>query len=95
MAFALMGEGVFRFIGMERAPNWYTDVVVKNSVPICIGLYLILPQILNGFIVSKAFEIVLDDDETIFSKIKTNRMPTAQDLIDPLTKAGLVSIGQM
>lgn len=90
---ALMGENIFRLIGMSRTPSWYSDVVVKNSVPICIGLYLICPQILNGFIVSNAFEVVLDGKETIFSKLATGRMPQAEDLVDPLTKAGLISVG--
>lgn len=93
MAFALMGENVFRLIGLPRTPSWYTDVVAKNTVPLGIGLFLILPQILNGFSVSNAFEIILDGKETIFSKIATGRMPTAEDLLDPITKAGLVSIG--
>ena len=93
MAFALMGENVFRLIGLARTPSWYTDIVTKNTVPLCIGLYLILPQVLNGFIVSNSFEIVLDGKETIFSKIATGRMPTAEDLLAPIVKAGLVSIG--
>ncbi|OEU14020.1 hypothetical protein FRACYDRAFT_262474 [Fragilariopsis cylindrus CCMP1102] len=93
MAVALMGENVFRFIGMSRPPSWYGDIVVKNAVPLGIGLYLIVPQILNGYIVSNAFEVVLDGTETIFSKIATGRMPAAEDLIDPLTRFGLLSVG--
>jgi len=90
---ALVGSNVFRLIGMSQPPSWYDDVVKKNSVPLCIGLYLIIPQILNGFIVSNAFEVVLDGKETIFSKIATGKMPQAEDLIDALTKAGLISVG--
>jgi len=92
--FAVMGDGVFRFIGMPRAPSWYTDVVMKNSVPIMIGLFLILPQILNGYVVSGAFEVMLDGGNVIFSKIATGRMPQADDLIAPLTKAGLAFVAQ-
>lgn len=87
--FAVMGDGVFRFIGMPRAPSWYTNVVMKNSVPIMIGLFLILPQILNGYVVSGAFEVMLDGGNVIFSKLATGRMPQGDDLIAPLTKAGL------
>lgn len=93
MVVALMGENAFKLIGMPRPPSWYNDIVVKNSVPLCIGLFLVLPQILNGFTVSNAFEVVLDEKDTIFSKIVTGRMPNAEDLIDPLTKAGLISVG--
>jgi len=88
MAVALLGENVFRLVGMSHTPSWYGDVQ-KNFVPLAIGIYLILPQILNGFIVSGAFEVVLDGSEIIFSKIKTGRMPQAEDLIGPLIKAGL------
>lgn len=94
MVLALLGENAFRFIGMQRAPSWYQNVVVKNSVPIMVGLYLILPQILNGFVVSGAFEVVLDGTELIFSKIATGRMPQSEDLISPFTKAGLIAAVQ-
>ena len=55
-------------------------------------LYLILPQMLSSYLVSGAFEIVLDENVTIFSKLATGRLPQMADLIDPLTKAGLVHI---
>jgi len=91
---AVMGENVFRLIGMQQAPTWYRDVVLKNPVPILIGLFLILPTILNGYVVSGAFEMMLDGTNVVFSKIATGRMPQAEDLIAPLTKAGLTYVGQ-
>lgn len=92
MALALLGDNAFRLIGMQQTPRWYHDVVMKNSVPIMIGLYLLLPTILNGYVVSGAFEVVMDGNQMIFSKIATGRMPTADDLLIPLTKAGLTAI---
>ena len=89
----VMGDGFFRLIGMQRSPAWYNDYFVKNVVPIMIFTYLVLPQFLAGYQVSGAFEIVLDENEVIFSKISTRRMPKAEDLIVPLTKAGLRYIG--
>lgn len=85
----VMGDGVFRLIGMQRTPRWYTDIVMQNAVPIMIALYLIIPQILNGYAVTGAFEVILNDTEVIFSKIASRRMPQKDDLIVPLTKAGL------
>ena len=85
----VMGEGAFRLVGFQRTPAWYDDVFVKNSVPIMIFTYLILPQFLAGYQVSGAFEVILDGSDLIFSKIGSRRMPTAEDLIVPLTKAGL------
>jgi len=91
MVLALLGENAFRFIGMQRAPSWYQNVVMKNAVPIMVGLYLILPQILNAYVVSGAFEVVLNGTVTVFSKIATGRMPQSEDLINPLAKAGLIA----
>jgi hypothetical protein len=85
----VMGEGVFQLIGIQRTPRWYRDIVMQNGVPIMIALYLVIPQILNGYVVSGAFEVTLDGTEVIFSKIATRKMPLAEDLIAPLTKAGL------
>lgn len=85
----VMGEGAFRLIGFQRPPAWYDGIFVKNAVPIMILTYLILPQFLAGYQVSGAFEVILDGSDVIFSKISSRRMPQAEDLIVPLTKAGL------
>lgn len=92
IACTVMGEGVFRLIGMQRTPRWYSDIVMQYAVPIMIALFLIIPQILNGYVVSGAFEVMLDGTELIFSKIATRKMPGADDLIAPLTKAGLTFV---
>jgi len=94
IAFVLLGDNMFKLIGMQGAPSWYDRVVVKNAVPLMIGLYLILPQILNGYAVSGAFEVVLNGTEIVFSKIATGRMPQTDDLYHALIKAGLIAVGQ-
>jgi hypothetical protein len=99
IAFAMLGSNVFRFIGLREVPSWYHSVEM-NAVPIAIFMYLILPQIISGFVVTGAFEIMLDltgagfgDDTnsafTIFSKLATGRLPQTSDLIGPLVEAGL------
>mmetsp|Transcript_21447 Transcript_21447/g.34524 ORF Transcript_21447/g.34524 Transcript_21447/m.34524 type:complete len:103 (+) Transcript_21447:339-647(+) len=89
---AFLGGNAFRLIGMTHPPSWYTNVVEKNAVPIAIFLYLVLPQALSKYLVTGAFEVILDGNITIFSKIATGRLPQMADLVDPLTKAGLVHI---
>lgn len=59
-----------------------------------IFLYLVLPKILGSYVVSGAFEVMLDGTDLIFSKIESGRMPQAEDLIAPLTKAGLAYAAQ-
>mmetsp|Transcript_5608 Transcript_5608/g.16130 ORF Transcript_5608/g.16130 Transcript_5608/m.16130 type:complete len:101 (-) Transcript_5608:838-1140(-) len=92
MGVALMGDNVFRLIGMRQTPRWYEEVIAKNVVPIMVGIFLIAPTVLNGYVVSGAFEIVLDGNQVIFSKIASGRMPNVDDLLAPLTKAGLTAI---
>jgi selT/selW/selH-like putative selenoprotein len=94
IVFAVTGDSIFRMFGMQRTPVWYEDIVNKNGVPIMIFLYLVLPKILGSYVVSGAFEVMLDGTELIFSKIETGRMPQAEDLIAPLTKAGLTYAAQ-
>jgi selT/selW/selH-like putative selenoprotein len=89
---AMLGSNAFRIIGMNTPPSFYTNVIEKNAMPIAIFIYLILPQMLSKYLVTGAFEIILDDSITIFSKLSTGRLPQMADLIDPLTKAGLVHI---
>jgi hypothetical protein len=30
---AILGGNAFRFLGMQRPPSWYTNVVEKNAMP--------------------------------------------------------------
>jgi selT/selW/selH-like putative selenoprotein len=92
--FAVTGDSIFRMFGFQRTPAWYEDIVMKNGVPIMIFLYLVLPQILSSYVVSGAFEVMLDGNDLIFSKIATGRMPQANDLIATLTKAGVTYVSQ-
>lgn len=92
MAVALFGDNVFRLLGLRQTPRWYDDIFSKNFVPIMVGIFLIAPTILNGYVVSGAFEIMLDGNQVIFSKLAAGRMPNADDLLVPLTKAGLTAI---
>lgn len=92
MAFALLGTNVFSLIGMSYVPSWY-DGVRRNGVQIAIFIYLLIPQILSGYMVSGAFEISLDG-ELIYSKLGTGRLPQFDDLVKPLLEKGLRQAGQ-
>lgn len=85
---ALFGSNVFRMLGFQQPPNWWYSVE-KNGVQIAIFLYLLLPQMLSKYLVTGAFEIILDGDNTIFSKLAVRRLPQFADLISPLVEAGL------
>jgi hypothetical protein len=57
-----------------------------------IFLYLLLPQVLSKYLVTGAFEVIMDQEIPIFSKLATGRLPQMADLVEPLVKAGLVHI---
>lgn len=90
LLFVVLGRNVFNLVGMAQAPRWYSTVE-KNGVQIAIFVYLLLPQILSKYLVTGAFEIELDGN-TIFSKLKTGRLPQYADLMEPLVSAGLQAV---
>mmetsp|Transcript_598 Transcript_598/g.1691 ORF Transcript_598/g.1691 Transcript_598/m.1691 type:complete len:145 (-) Transcript_598:773-1207(-) len=89
IAFFVVGPtAIFRMFGMPGAPAWY-EGVSKNAVQIAIVLYLILPQMISKYMVTGAFEIILDDDIVIYSKLAMRRFPQRGELITSLVDAGL------
>jgi len=89
--FAVLGSNVFSLFGIRRVPNWYYTVE-KSSVQIAIVVYLLMPQMLSKYLITGAFEIILDGDKTIFSKLALGRLPQYADLMNPLVEAGLQPI---
>jgi len=86
------GEKVFRILGFGQVPSWYGSVQ-KNGMQLAIFVYLLLPNIISKYMVTGAFEIILDG-ETIFSKLETGRLPQFDDLVPPLVNAGLTQATQ-
>mmetsp|Transcript_36904 Transcript_36904/g.89617 ORF Transcript_36904/g.89617 Transcript_36904/m.89617 type:complete len:101 (+) Transcript_36904:324-626(+) len=87
-----LGDKIFGLFGMSYVPSWYASVQ-KNGMQIAIFVYLLLPNILSKYLISGAFEIMLDG-ETIFSKLETGRLPQFDDLVTPLVNAGLTQATQ-
>ena len=85
---ALLGPNVFSLLGFRQVPSWWYSVE-KNGVQIAILVYLLLPQMLSKWLVTGAFEIILDGDNLIFSKLAVRRLPQFADLLNPLVEAGL------
>lgn len=88
IALALLGSNVFNKLGFRQVPSWYYGVE-KNGVQLAILVYLLLPQMLSKYMVTGAFEIIMDGDNTIFSKLAIGRLPQFADLLSPLAEAGL------
>lgn len=92
LVLVFLGENVFRILGFAQAPSWYGSVQ-KNGMQLAIFVYLLLPNIISKYMVTGAFEIILDG-ETIFSKLETGRLPQFDDLVPPLVNAGLTQATQ-
>lgn len=85
-----LGDKVFYLFGFNQAPAWFGSVQ-KNGMQLAIFVYLLLPNIVSKYLVTGAFEVILDG-ETIFSKLETGRLPQFGDLVTPLLKAGLKQV---
>ena len=90
----LGGETLLGFLGYggntgRPLPQLYWTIQ-NYSFQILMVLYFILPQFVNSFFISGAFEVYLDDQE-IFSKLKTGSMPTTTVLTAALENAGLAA----
>lgn len=88
------GDKMLKFVGITVNPNtkepklFYT--VQDNGFQISIAIFLLLPQLISRFMVTGAFEIYLNENNIIFSKLQTGQFPKVNDLIGPLTNAGLL-----
>jgi len=84
----VVGESIWTFIPFIRSPpKWYYGAK-QNPVPFLIGIFLIVPTIVQSYMTTGAFEISLNHD-VLFSKIEQGRFPTAQELIAMFKQAGL------
>eukprot|EP00977_Amphora_coffeiformis_P027662 scaffold34630_cov185-Amphora_coffeaeformis.AAC.8 len=89
LAWMVVGiDNICRMVGIAQRPAW-TYSVERNSMQFGILLFIILPQVVNQFTVSGAFELILDDEKEIFSKLNAGRFPTQEELISGLQAAGV------
>jgi thioredoxin reductase-like selenoprotein T len=86
IAILLGGAQIFSMLGMKE-PEWY-DWMKANKGTVFIGLF-----IMNNFgasmMTTGAFEVYLDN-ELIYSKLQTGRMPTGPDITAALARVGLL-----
>jgi selT/selW/selH-like putative selenoprotein len=93
LAFALMGESVFNvipFTSSANPPDWYKQGK-ENPMLVLAAVFFIAPTIANSLVTSGAFEVALDG-EVVYSKIEMGRFPTGPELLELMSKAGLVAV---
>jgi len=82
------GQTIFRMIGFSQPPAIYYTIQ-EHGTQIGVALFLLVPQVIGRFATSGAFEIVLDGQKVIWSKLEEGRFPNAEEITGPLIKLGL------
>lgn len=79
MALMVFGDGLWtNILRMRYVPSWYYSVKAYGF-QVGIAIFFIVPQILNKWIITGAFEIIVDE-VTMFSKLEQGRMPSRSDI---------------
>jgi selT/selW/selH-like putative selenoprotein len=75
------GESVLRLVGYRnQLPSFYYTIQ-KYGIQIGIFMFLILPQIVGKWKITGAFEIYLDGDQEIFSKLAAGSFPKVRETV--------------
>jgi selT/selW/selH-like putative selenoprotein len=90
MALMLFGDRFWTSVlRMRYVPSWYYPIK-EYGFQCGLAVFFLLPQLLNQFVVTGAFEIIVDGNVG-FSKLETGRMPTAQEIQGIFEKLGMAS----
>lgn len=88
LAGTFIGEGIFKMIPfVSQTPQWYFSAR-ENPAFVLMAVFLFIPSMLNSFVVTGAFEILLDG-VVIYSKLETGKMPTGPMIMEAFAKAGI------
>lgn len=77
------GDQIFNFLNMPH-PQIYTYLKERKTIAF-VGIFFFGNQISNYFWSTGAFEIYFKD-QTIFSKLKTDRMPNVNEVLENIEK---------
>jgi len=87
IAMLLLGEGLFKLVGMPAAPEWYKSVE-QNKISTFAGVWILNSFAAQG-VATGAFEVLLDGD-VAFSKLESGHMPSAEDIVRGLEALGMI-----
>ena len=83
--FLFVGDSIFASLGVEN-PEWFTWM--KDNKMMAIGGFWIFNSIATNLVATGAFEVTLNG-QPIFSKLEAKRMPTLDELVRNLERAGM------
>mmetsp|Transcript_20932 Transcript_20932/g.46714 ORF Transcript_20932/g.46714 Transcript_20932/m.46714 type:complete len:143 (-) Transcript_20932:273-701(-) len=88
IAAVFMGDTIWNFVPfVSQPPDWYY-AMKQNGMATVIGMFLILPTLVQRFVTTGAFEILVDG-VVVYSKLEVGRMPNGSDILTAMAKAGL------
>jgi thioredoxin reductase-like selenoprotein T len=90
MALVIFGDRLWTsFLRFRQVPVWYYKV---KTYPFQFGvlLFFVLPNLLNRFVPTGAFEIIVDG-KLLFSKLESGQMPNTGDIITIFENLGLTA----
>ena len=90
MALIIFGDRLWTsFLRFRQVPLWYYTV---KTYPFQFGvlLFLVLPNLLNRYVATGAFEIIVDG-KLLYSKLESGQMPNAGDIITIFENLGLTA----
>eukprot|EP01083_Nonionella_stella_P082918 229060_1 len=88
VAMIFMGDNSWNMIPMMssgRPPKWY-QTCKQYPLQTFMGLFFVLPTLIQSQVTTGAFEISLDGD-VLFSKIALGRFPSGPELVNLFQKA--------
>ena len=83
--FAFFGEQLFQAAGLNGTP--LANSVLNNKVQL-LGLSFLFNSIAQSVAKTNAFEVFVNGEQ-IFSKLEKNRMPTIEEILEPLAERGV------
>ena len=84
-----LGDAVWSLVPFINSPPEFYKILKANAMHSLMVIFLILPTFVNSLATTGAFEVTLNGEQVIFSRIATGMFPNADDLITALTDAGL------
>jgi hypothetical protein len=87
IALLMAGNHIFRLLGINE-PSWY-QAMTENKLACFMGLFII-NSIGTSMMTSGAFEVILNDEHVVFSRLKSGgQMPSGDDIVRGLQSFGL------
>ncbi len=85
---AFAGSNIFKALGIEEP--WFMRDIQANRMTVIMVLF-VANNIAGGLLATGAFEVFFND-ELVYSKLQSNRFPSANDLLQLLATHGWLPI---